>query len=154
MAPAESRATRFYRSLLKLLPFDFRSDFGPEMETVFNEQRKEAERREGTTGVLRLWWETIAGIFRTAPAEHLAMFRQDARFALRMMRKNLGWCLHWRRWWLVTCLQGGRRVSTRWLLCARNSAPRTRRRSLGLKTPLCREAQMPPSLLAASGSVW
>ncbi len=29
MAAADPRATRFYRALLRLLPFDFRSDFGP-----------------------------------------------------------------------------------------------------------------------------
>src|SRR5437879_5395470 len=88
MAAADSRATRVYRALLRLLPFDFRSDFGPEMEIVFQEQHKEAGRRNGTTGVLRLWWETVVGIFRTAPAEHLAMFRQDAGFALRMKPKS------------------------------------------------------------------
>jgi len=63
------------------------------METVFQEQHKEAGRRDGTTGVLRLWWETTVGIFRTAPGEHLAMFRQDAGFALRMMRKSPGFTL-------------------------------------------------------------
>jgi predicted permease len=93
MAETDSRSARLYRALLKLLPFDFRSDFGPEMETVFQEQHKEAGRRNGTGGVLRLWWETIVGIFRTAPGEHLAMFRQDAGFALRMMRKNPGFTL-------------------------------------------------------------
>jgi putative ABC transport system permease protein len=93
MAADDSRATRAYRALLRLLPFDFRSDYGPEMETVFHEQRKEAGLRNGTTGVLRLWWETIVGIFRTAPGEHLAMFRQDAGFALRMMRKSPGFTL-------------------------------------------------------------
>ena len=93
MARTDSRATRYYRALLKLLPFDFRSDFGPEMETVFHEQHREAGRRSGATGVLHLWWETIVGIFRTAPGEHLAMFRQDAGFALRMMRKNPGFTL-------------------------------------------------------------
>jgi putative ABC transport system permease protein len=93
MAAPDSRAARIYRALLRLLPFDFRSDYGPEMETVFQEQHKEAGRREGTTGVLRLWWETIVGIFRTAPGEHLAMFRQDAGFALRMMRKSPGFTL-------------------------------------------------------------
>jgi hypothetical protein len=36
MATTDSRATRFYRALLRLLPFDFRGDFGPEMETVFH----------------------------------------------------------------------------------------------------------------------
>ncbi len=93
MAAADSKATRLYRALLRVLPFDFRSDYGPEMETVFQEQHKEAAHRDGTTGVLRLWWETIVGIFRTAPGEHLAMFRQDAGFALRMMRKSPGFTL-------------------------------------------------------------
>jgi predicted permease len=92
MNTSSSRASRFYRGLLRLLPFDFRSDFGPEMETVFHEQSEEA-RRSGAKGVFRLWWETILGIFRTAPREHAAMFAQDAGFALRMMRKNPGFTL-------------------------------------------------------------
>ena len=44
MKSEQSRATHYYRALLRLLPFDFRSDFGPEMEQVFAEQRAEAER--------------------------------------------------------------------------------------------------------------
>ncbi len=93
MAATDSRALRFYRALLRVLPFDFRGDFGPEMETVFHEQHQEAGRRGGVAGVLRLWWETIVGIFKTAPGEHVAMFAQDASFALRMMRKNPGFTL-------------------------------------------------------------
>ena len=93
MAQKMGTSTRLYRALLRLLPFDFRSDFGPEMETVFREQQDEARRRGGRPSVLRLWWETISGIFRTAPAEHAAMFGQDAGFALRMMRKNPGFTL-------------------------------------------------------------
>jgi putative ABC transport system permease protein len=89
---SDSRTSRFYRALLRLLPFDFRSDFGPEMEMVFREQREEAQR-SGAKGVFRLWWETVSGIFRTAPREHVAMFAQDAGFALRMMRKNPGFTL-------------------------------------------------------------
>jgi hypothetical protein len=52
-----SIAIRFYRGLLRLLPFDFRSDFGPEMEEVFREQSADAQR-SGTKGAFRLWWET------------------------------------------------------------------------------------------------
>jgi putative ABC transport system permease protein len=92
MKSTASRTSRFYRALLRLLPFDFRSDFGPEMETVFREQNEEAQR-SGARGVFKLWWETISGIFRTAPREHVAMFAQDAGFALRMMRKNPGFTL-------------------------------------------------------------
>ena len=57
MKTTTSRGTRFYRALLRLLPFDFRSDFGSEMETVFREQNEEAQRA-GAQGVFTLWWET------------------------------------------------------------------------------------------------
>jgi putative ABC transport system permease protein len=87
----EPLADRMYRALLRLFPFDFRSEFETEMEQTFREQRHYAQRRKGTLGLLALWWETIAGIFTTAPAEHLSMLRQDTRYALRMMRKNLGY---------------------------------------------------------------
>jgi len=87
----EPLADRMYRALLRLFPFDFRSEFESEMEQTFREQRHYAQRRKGTLGLLALWWETIAGIFTTAPAEHLSMLRQDVRYALRMMRKNLGY---------------------------------------------------------------
>jgi putative ABC transport system permease protein len=93
MIGTTSRTTRLYRVLLRLLPFDFRSDFGPEMEQVFAEQRAEAERGAGKVGVWRLWWETLKGIFTTAPREHLSMLRQDSTFALRMMRKNIGFTI-------------------------------------------------------------
>ena len=41
-------------------------------------------------GMLKLWWETIIDITRTAPREHFDILRQDAGYALRTMRKNLG----------------------------------------------------------------
>jgi putative ABC transport system permease protein len=87
----QTLAERFYRTLLRLFPFDFRGDFGPEMEQAFKEQRFHAQRQAGNVGLFRLWWETIAGIFTTAPAEHLSMLRQDLSYALRMMRKNAGY---------------------------------------------------------------
>jgi len=88
-----TRTTRLFRMLLRLLPAEFRGDYGPEMEQVFVEQRAEAARHGDQTGVWRLWWETAKGIFTTAPQEHLATLRQDVRFALRMMRRNLGFTM-------------------------------------------------------------
>ena len=87
-----TRQDRIFRRLLRLFPFDFRADYGRDMEHTFADQRRDAERA-GAPGVLRLWWETLAGIFTTAPREHWEMFRQDAGFALRMMGKNPGFTL-------------------------------------------------------------
>src|ERR1700720_2372802 len=86
-------STRRFRMLLRLLPAEFRGDYGPEMEQVFAEQREDAERHGDKIGIWRLWWETAKGIFTTAPREHLSMLRQDSSFALRMMRKNLGFTI-------------------------------------------------------------
>jgi putative ABC transport system permease protein len=90
---APGSSTRRYRMLLRLLPAEFRGDFGTEMEQIFTEQRADVARRGDKMGVFRLWWETVTGIFTTAPREHLAMLRQDSSFALRMMRKNLGFTI-------------------------------------------------------------
>jgi len=82
---------RVYSSLLRLFPFDFRQDYESEMEEVFREQRLQAASTK--TGLLRLWWETISGVFRTAPAEHLSILGQDTRYALRTLRKNPGYAM-------------------------------------------------------------
>src|ERR1700719_1603459 len=84
----QSVADRAYRLLLRALPFDLRGDFGSDMEEVFRAQRVETARRKGGAGLLGLWWETVVGIFRTAPREHLAILSQDARHALRMMNRE------------------------------------------------------------------
>jgi hypothetical protein len=87
MSPEKnSFADRVFRFFLRFFPAEFRGDYGREMEQVFREQRRESG--EDKVGLFRLWGETLAGIFRTAPGEHVEMFRQDGGFALRMMRKN------------------------------------------------------------------
>ena len=93
MTEPQRRDKQRFRMLLRLLPAEFRGDYGPEMEQVFVEQREEAAREGGKMGIWRLWWETTKGIFTTAPREHLSMLRQDSSFALRMMRKNFGFTL-------------------------------------------------------------
>jgi predicted permease len=84
---------RFFRTLLALFPFEFRADFGPEMEVTFEDQQREAASRGGRWSRLRLWGRTLAGVLGTAPREHLDMLRQDAAFALRVMRRSPGFAL-------------------------------------------------------------
>jgi putative ABC transport system permease protein len=85
-----SLSQRVFRGLLSFLPSDFRANFGHEMESVFAEQRRDIEERGGWMDILKLWWETFLGIFRTAPREHWDILKQDCAYAVRMMRKNVG----------------------------------------------------------------
>ena len=84
---------RLFRTLVRVLPFDFRTNYGGEMEGVFREQHREVEERGGFLEALKLWKETIFGIFTTAPREHWQILTSDCAYAFRMMRKNLGFTL-------------------------------------------------------------
>ncbi len=84
----QSFADRCYRALLRILPFDFRVEFGGEMEAAFQEQRSEVVRERGITALFKMWWQTILDIFRIAPREHWSILSMDARYAIRTMRKN------------------------------------------------------------------
>jgi len=77
----------WFRRLLRLLPADFRSDYGSEMQRVFQEQRR-AVRSRGRAGIIRLWWQTAADLLAIGPHEHLAQVRQDLRFAFRSIRRS------------------------------------------------------------------
>jgi putative ABC transport system permease protein len=79
---------RKFRWLLRLLPFEFRADYGREMEQVFRQQHGEAGREPA--GRLRVWARTARDLVRVAPAAHLADLRQDAALALRTMRRQPG----------------------------------------------------------------
>jgi putative ABC transport system permease protein len=85
-----SLSQKVFRGLLRALPADFRANFGHEMEDVFAEQKRDADERGGPLDFLRLWWETLIGIFHTAPREHWDILKQDCSYAFRMMRKNIG----------------------------------------------------------------
>ena len=84
---------RLFRTLVRALPFDFRTNYGGEMEGVFREQHREVEERGGFLEALKLWKETIVGIFTTAPREHWQILTSDCAYAFRVMRKNLGFTL-------------------------------------------------------------
>jgi putative ABC transport system permease protein len=83
------RSDRWFRRLLRILPLDFRADYGREMEQVFREQRREAAER-GMGSVLRVWLQTAAAMVAIGPREHAAQLGQDVRYALRGMRANPG----------------------------------------------------------------
>lgn len=70
----------FFRNLLRLLPAEFRGDYGREMETAFRDERREANR---PGALLALWMAAIADVLKTAPTEHWDIFKRDARFAWR-----------------------------------------------------------------------
>ncbi len=76
---------RWFRRLLRLLPLDFRADYGDEMARVFVEQRRDAG---GFMGMLRVWIETVGSLLAIGPREHAAQLAQDVRYALRGMRRN------------------------------------------------------------------
>src|ERR1700721_4843241 len=84
---------RLFRALVRVLPFDFRINYEVEMEGVFREQQREVEERGGILGALKLWKETIVGIFTTAPREHWQILTSACGYAFRMMRKNLGFTI-------------------------------------------------------------
>ena len=75
---------RLFRALLRVLPAEFRADYGAEMEATFRAEAAEARgaRRLG------LWAATMADLARTAPAEHLDILVRDVRFAWRGMRRH------------------------------------------------------------------
>ena len=85
MSPRGAR----YRRLLRILPFDFRADYGREMEQVFRDQHDEAAAR-GRSSVAGVWVANAGAILSIGPREHLAQLAQDVRYALRGMRANPG----------------------------------------------------------------
>src|SRR5688500_10978953 len=81
-----SRHVRLFRRLVRaLFPEDFRADYESEMARTFSAQQREAH---SPGGMARLWWDTLVGLVRTAPREHVAQLRQDIGYAVRMMRRT------------------------------------------------------------------
>src|SRR5262245_1200019 len=81
-----------FRLLLRVLPAEFRGDFGRDMETDFAEQQRDA-RRAGARGVLRLWLRTLPALIRLAVVERCRAFAADLRFAVRLMARAPGFAI-------------------------------------------------------------
>jgi putative ABC transport system permease protein len=68
---------RVFRALLRLLPADFRSDFADAMLA-------DTERADTR------WWREAAGVVGATVREHADAFRHDLKYAIRTMRRTLG----------------------------------------------------------------
>jgi predicted permease len=83
-----SYSERFFRFLLRILPFDFQREFGSDMEAVFRQESQAA--KGGAARTARLWWTTLTALFCVAPAEHIEVFRRDIHYGVRSLRKSPG----------------------------------------------------------------
>jgi putative ABC transport system permease protein len=76
---------RVFKTLMRLLPAEFRGDYEREMAATFRAERRSAD---GAASLTRVWLGTIADVFRTAPAEHLDILRRDLTYSIRMLARR------------------------------------------------------------------
>src|SRR5688500_9653541 len=76
---------RVFRTLIRLLPAEFRGDYESEMAATFRAEHRSAD---GAASLTRVWLATIADVFRTAPAEHLDILRRDLAYTIRMLARR------------------------------------------------------------------
>ena len=89
----EPLADRFFRGLLRILPFDFRSEFGDEMEETFREHRAATGAARAPRACGGCGGPPSRDILRMAPARARARAGAGHSVRLRMMRKNRGFTL-------------------------------------------------------------
>ncbi len=78
---------RVIRTLVRLFPFDFRSDHGHDLEQTLRMQHREARDEGSVRALVRLWLDVARDAVTTAPREHLAILKQDVGYALRALRR-------------------------------------------------------------------
>ena len=76
---------RLFKTLIRLLPAEFRGDYEREMAATFRAERRSAD---GAASLTRVWLAAIADVFRTAPAEHFDILRRDLAYAVRMLARR------------------------------------------------------------------
>jgi putative ABC transport system permease protein len=78
-------ADRIFRTLMRMLPAEFRGGYEREMSATFRAERRAAR---GALSLTRVWAATVLDVFRTAPAEHLDILRRDLGYTLRMLARR------------------------------------------------------------------
>src|SRR5437870_2983725 len=79
------RTLAFYRLLLRLYPAQFRQDFEREILLVF---QNEWSWQRSLAGRAAFLLSAAAAIFVNAPKEHLIMFANDLRYAVRAFARS------------------------------------------------------------------
>jgi hypothetical protein len=87
---AHSAVRRAYRTLLRLLPFEFRAEFGRDMEEAFSDEDDDVRARRSVSETLAFWLRTAGDFARTAPRQHWDILRQDLRVGARLLIRNPG----------------------------------------------------------------
>jgi hypothetical protein len=96
MTPLLRMIDRAYRMLLRGYPQPFRNEFGPLIAQAFRDHCREAHRRSGTGGVLRLLPAMFYDLFRTSVHEHLThhslmnMFQSPQRTSNFLLCAGIG----------------------------------------------------------------
>ena len=73
-----------------LLPFEFRAEFGRDMEQAFSEEQDDVRARRDRVETLGFWLRTVQDFARTAPREQWDVLRQDVRVGARLLTRNPG----------------------------------------------------------------
>jgi len=75
---------KLYDWLLRVYPASFRNEYGGEMRPLFG------RRLQGAKGaaVVGLWLSTVAEVFVNAAAVHFDLFKQDASYTVRGLRRS------------------------------------------------------------------
>jgi predicted permease len=88
-----SGVRRLYRALLRLLPFEFRAEYGRDMEEAFSDEQDDLVTRRNRTQVFRFWGRTVVDFARTAPREQWDILRQDVRAGARSFARSPGFAI-------------------------------------------------------------
>jgi predicted permease len=73
---------------MHLFPFDFRRNYGGDMEATFRKQHQHAVKSGRTGQTFRLWRQTFGGFLLAAPGEQVDTLRRDVRHGLRSLKKK------------------------------------------------------------------
>jgi predicted permease len=87
---ARSRVERTYRALLRLLPFEFRAEFGHDMAQTFSDEHRDISSRRSLRETVAFWARTARDFARTAPRQHWDVLQQDLRVGARHLMRNPG----------------------------------------------------------------